>query len=645
MPEPLPQPWRHWVEENLSRDPLCGAQLLLTLLEHGFHPLPSLAATGDVPLLPAPAAARGADGTVIAGGPASRASGRTTIHTAELCVLIASYRDPECAPTLCSLFRAASHPERIRVAVLSQEEPEEALLLPAELEPYASQIRIERRRASDSLGVCWARHHGQALLGAESFALQIDSHMRFEAGWDLLLLATWLHCRDPRALLSTYPAGYSLEGEIERGRFYGMAAKQFDAEGILLFHGRPCFQDGDTAPKQPLPAAFISANFLFGPAEFVQEVPYDPELYFFGEEVSLSVRLWTHGFNLFHPNRAIAYHCWDRSSRATHFDDHASWSERDRQSRARVRALLRVPPRPEDGVMPPFGRYGLGTARTLAAYESWSGIRFAEQRIAASAEQGTFPAPLEATIHSGARVLVQDEDLVVVDDFLPQQQYAALREFLVCSDYRHINSSGTISRAWHLQDRFPLRSETSWILPAVEPSAPKPDWVIPTGTPIDGFMQAVQTYQAQRLPWLGRQGQDWDEFSATAWIYPPGTGLAMHTDGANVYGGAYVYFLNDRWRSHWGGLLIVMDQSVNRAVLEKEKQQDGLRRYRLAWLHENDLEADLLEAGGLGRCVFPKANRIAFLGNRSYHMVTRVNEEAGDCVRLSLAGFFRLRQD
>ena len=52
----------------------------------------------------------------------------------------------------------------------------------------------------------------------------------------------------------------------------------------------------------------------------------------------------------------------------------------------------------------------------------------------------------------------------------------------------------------------------------------------------------------------------------------------------------------------------------------------------------------MLEAGGMGRCIFPKANRIAFLGNTTYHMVTRVNEEAGDCVRLSLAGFFSARK-
>ena len=118
----------------------------------------------------------------------------------------------------------------------------------------------------------------------------------------------------------------------------------------------------------------------------------------------------------------------------------------------------------------------------------------------------------------------------------------------------------------------------------------------------------------------------------------------MHTDGSNIYAGAYVYFLNDTLRSHWGGLLIVMDQAINRFVANTEEAQDGMRWYRRRWLNENELEEFMLEAGGMGRCIFPKANRIAFLGNTTHHMVTRVNEEAGDCVRLSLAGFFSARK-
>ena len=624
MPESLPPEWLSWVEVNLGRNSRCGSDLFLTLLDRGFHPLAGIEAIGDFPI--------------------QLVSCSSSIQAVEICVLIASYRDPECVPTLENLFAQALWPDRVRVAVLSQEEKGEELRLPKSIEHRRSQVTIRRRKASSSKGACWARHHCQKLLQDEPFALQIDSHMRFEKGWDTLLLATWLHCRDPKAVLTAYPAGYEPDGDLQQGVFHGMAAKEFDPDGILLFTGRPRYVDDAEVPKAPKPGAFVSANFLFGPSEYARDVPYDPNIYFFGEEISLSVRLWTNGYNVYHPNRALLYHYWDRSSRTTHFSDHSGWRDVDRASKGRIRALLGIPALEGDLPAPDLGCYGLGGIRSLSEYEIWSGIKFSSLLISASAGNGQFPAPLVQSFNPKAVVVAEDEDIAVVDNFLAEEDYRELREFLVCSDYKHINTAGTISRAWHLQDRFPLRTDTSWIMPANQPTDNKPDWVVPTGTPIDCFMQAVEEFQAQRVPFVGTRGESWSEFSSTGWIYPPGTGLAMHTDGSNVYAGAYVYFLNDTWRSHWGGLLIVMDQAINRFVAKTEEAQDGMRWYRRRWLNENELEEFMLEAGGMGRCIFPKANRIAFLGNTTYHMVTRVNEEAGDCVRLSLAGFFSARK-
>ena len=624
----LPPEWCNWVQVNLERDPDCGTNLLTTLLDHGFHPFPSLDAVENARI--------------------SCQNGYFSIKEVEICVLVSSYRDPECVPTLKNLFGQARFADRIRIAVMSQEENHDRLILPQDLSSRRKQILIKRCKASMSRGACWARHQCQSLLQGESFALQIDSHMRFEDGWDILLLCSWLQCKDPQALLTSYPASYSPEGGQETGIFYGLAAKQFDSDGILLFCGKPRHDDNSPSrPSRPQEGAFISANFLFGPATYVRDVPYDPNLYFFGEEVSLSARLWTSGYNIYHPNRAILYHFWDRSQRATHFSDHPAWRELDTLSKARVRSLLGVGLHGDEAVVNSLQEYGLGTVRSLQEYERWSGVNFATQLISDSAQAGLFPATGELLYNANACVLISDDELVIADDFLAEKDYRELRDFLIGCNYTHINTQGPIARAWHIQDRFPLRSETSWISKDTlqYKDDRKPAWVLPTGQPIDRFMFAVESFQANNAPQVGERGKQWDEFSSTAWIYPPGTGLAMHTDGANVYSGAYVYFLNDTWRSHWGGLLVVMDNGVNRYVKEREKAQDGMAWYRRLWLHENDLEQLLLEGGGTGRVVFPKANRIVFLGNSAYHMVTRVNEEAGDCVRLSLAGFFNIQKD
>ena len=42
------------------------------------------------------------------------------------------------------------------------------------------------------------------------------------------------------------------------------------------------------------------------------EVPYDPDYYFHGEEISLAVRSYTWGYDLFHPHKIIAWHEYTR---------------------------------------------------------------------------------------------------------------------------------------------------------------------------------------------------------------------------------------------------------------------------------------------------------------------------------------------
>ncbi len=64
--------------------------------------------------------------------------------------------------------------------------------------------------------------------------------------------------------------------------------------------------------QRPLRARFVSAHFLFTLGAFVNDVPYDPELYFHGEEIMLAIRAFTHGYDLFHPPEHILWHEYTR---------------------------------------------------------------------------------------------------------------------------------------------------------------------------------------------------------------------------------------------------------------------------------------------------------------------------------------------
>ena len=49
------------------------------------------------------------------------------------------------------------------------------------------------------------------------------------------------------------------------------------------------------------------------------ECPYDGTLHdlFFGEEMSMALRLYTHGYDLYAPTESVVYHLWSRAHRPT----------------------------------------------------------------------------------------------------------------------------------------------------------------------------------------------------------------------------------------------------------------------------------------------------------------------------------------
>jgi hypothetical protein len=124
------------------------------------------------------------------------------------------------------------------------------------------------------------------------------------------------------------------------------------------------------------------------PVRYYRGSSIRPLLYFFGEEITLAVRLWTYGWDLFYPNEPILYHDWKRKRRRTHFDDHHNWGELDALSVRRVRHLLGIEQSTDAAVLDGIENYGLGQKRSLDEYQRYSGINFLKRRLSPQAKQG-----------------------------------------------------------------------------------------------------------------------------------------------------------------------------------------------------------------------------------------------------------------
>ena len=283
---------------------------------------------------------------------------------------IASYRDAELLPTLRDCLSKAAHPENLRFGICWQHDESE------DLGEFKSdpRFRVIDIPYQESKGVCWARNAIQSLYHGEAYTVQLDSHHRFIPGWDTALIEMLesLDCDKP--LLTSYAPHYDpRKPNPPKSVAWKIAFDRFSADGCLLT--RPTFMDNHGALTKPILARFYSAHFTFARGTFCREVKHDPLLYFHGEEITIAVRAFTHGYDLFHPHKVIVWHEYTRNHRRKHWDDHTDgndpWYVRDSTARERIAMLL---DQQENAIG--LGEFGLGIARTLADYERYAGINF-----------------------------------------------------------------------------------------------------------------------------------------------------------------------------------------------------------------------------------------------------------------------------
>jgi hypothetical protein len=109
---------------------------------------------------------------------------------------------------------------------------------------------------------------------------------------------------------------------------------------------------------------------LFAEARpLLTDVPFDPHLddLFSGEEVLLSARLFTHGFDAYSPDAPIAFHKYARSGEPRFWD---SPHRDDSDSLRRVRKILHLSEESPVYLKRNLDRFGLGGHRTLEQF--WS---------------------------------------------------------------------------------------------------------------------------------------------------------------------------------------------------------------------------------------------------------------------------------
>jgi len=202
--------------------------------------------------------------------------------------------------------------------------------------------------------------------------------------WDDILLQQLQLCASAKAILTTYPLGYELPSKLSaETRISFLVAKSFGDDGFLRYNGKLLRH----APNKPIPTFFWASGFSFSSAKIISEVPYDPHLsyLFFGEESSMTVRLWTNGWDFFVPTVNIVYHLWSRSYRPT-FREIPNQKEMEQRAQQRVRHLLCMQDTPAaELLLLELNKYALGSFRSLSEYCTMTGVDFRGRQLSSRA--------------------------------------------------------------------------------------------------------------------------------------------------------------------------------------------------------------------------------------------------------------------
>ena len=319
-------------------------------------------------------------------------------------VSIASYRDVQCQPTIRDMYEKAKRPTALFVGAVEQHQSGDVYCMPPEyltdecqLRQFcpSDNIRVRHIHPSRARGPTYGRYVGALMYSGQKYYMMIDSHNRFVTHWDHIVINMYRRLQGDgvkKPVISHYPEGWinpevNPEGakhqqlDNKSTTTYTCTAKFLSEHGYLRL-------DGATMPRpkdgKPRPQPWAAAGFLFADALVVKESPFDPYLYyvFDGEEIMYSVRMWTHGWDIFSPSENILYHDYGRKN-APKFWQYVVPSKK-RSGHKRIQRFLqsvhkdtdeRIVPDdyPDEIVQAETEKFGLGKVRSLKEYWKYAG--------------------------------------------------------------------------------------------------------------------------------------------------------------------------------------------------------------------------------------------------------------------------------
>ncbi|MFL2724232.1 MAG: GlcNAc-transferase family protein [Gammaproteobacteria bacterium] len=298
-------------------------------------------------------------------------------------ISIASYQDPLLVSTIFSAYENAENKNDLIFSICDQSDN----TIDINGITFSDQIHYDHVDPLFSKGPCWARHRAQSFFNEEDFFLQVDSHTQFAPEWDSIFIKQLekisanqeIDDYFKKPIITSYPRSFKVL-DFEKGLFELNTGDKHTQ--VITYRKDSLFLKGSFSRQIGIPtkhtdithAILLAAGCIFTKGAFVKEIPYDPNYYFYGEELSLAMRAFTNGYSFFHIPDVPLFHLYTDTSdipRKLHWDPEddqkraVKWTELDKKSLNRLDDLF------ADKVEEPLS---LGKERSLENYALISGI-------------------------------------------------------------------------------------------------------------------------------------------------------------------------------------------------------------------------------------------------------------------------------
>jgi hypothetical protein len=305
-------------------------------------------------------------------------------------IQVPAYRDLELSETIKDAINKSSEKNKLVFGIHNCLKLEDTISIANIDVPPHVEIRYVESKAPENIGVQLSRYISNELYLNEDYYFQTDAHMKFQQNWDDLAIEDYkwyesIGILNP--LITMYPPAYrhSNDGEI----IFDTVDNSISSITRVSFRERPDdFTDGYIPSQLAVSAspgcfytASVAGGMIFTNGSFAKIKP-NKKVAFWGEEILIAARAFTHGFNpvtarnhlvwhLYHSGQPIhlvkRYHAWA--------DWPDIWKNLDLESRLEVRDIFETAR---------VGSDALGSERTLDEFGIFAGLDFKNKKIIAS---------------------------------------------------------------------------------------------------------------------------------------------------------------------------------------------------------------------------------------------------------------------